>query len=66
MFTFVGQIYNIFIEARISLLGRDRFLFQAAAYGAKFGRIKYPLPVELTIGDDGSITSAIDHKHDHN
>ena len=45
------------IEALITPLGRNRFGFQAAVYDADFDKIKNPVPVELTIGNDSGITS---------
>lgn len=58
LFTFVGEIDNRWIEMLITPVGRNRFSFQAAAYGADLGGIKHPIPVELTIGNDSGITSA--------
>jgi len=57
VFTFVGQIDNMSIEAHITPLDRNRFGFEAAAYDADVSGIKNPVAVELTIGNDSGVTS---------
>jgi|GEM_PF-1374876 len=57
LFTFDGRINNKWIKALIMPLGRNRFGFEAEAYGADLDRIKNPVTVELTIGNDSGITS---------
>jgi YVTN family beta-propeller protein len=57
LFTFVGQIDNMWIEALITPLGQNRFGFQAAEYGADLSGIKNSVSMELTIGNDRGITS---------
>lgn len=58
LFASAGQIDNIWIEAIMTPLGKNRFKFQALAYGVQLGDTKNPIAVELTIGDDGGTTTA--------
>ena len=58
LFAFAGQIGNVWVEALITPLGRNRFGFQALAYGAQFRDTTNPVTVGLTIGDDGGTTTA--------
>ena len=57
LFTFAGQIDDVFILAFITPLGHNRFGFQAAEYGADLSGIKNPVQVQLNIGNDSGITS---------
>lgn len=61
--SFAGQIDNVWIEALITPLGRNRFWFRALAYGAQLGDTKNPVTVELTIGDDNGTTTANARTH---
>lgn len=62
-FAFAGQIDNVWIEAIITPFGRNRFVFQALAYGAELGEIKNPVAVGLMIGDDNGTTTAPARTH---
>ena len=57
VYVFAGKINHVSIEALITPSGSNRFVFQAAAYGANLSGIKNPVTVRLTIGDDSGTTS---------
>ncbi|MGH9144319.1 MAG: choice-of-anchor tandem repeat GloVer-containing protein [Vicinamibacterales bacterium] len=52
VYSFVGNINGVSIEALMAPSGSNRFVFQAAAYGVNLGGIVNPVTVDLTIGDD--------------
>lgn len=62
-FTFAGQIDNVWIEALIRPQGRNRFVFQALAYGTELEETNNPITVGLTIGDDRGATQVDAHAY---
>jgi YVTN family beta-propeller protein len=57
LFTFVGEIDKLWVEAVIKPLGNNRYVFQATEYDADLGKIKNPVAVELSIGKDSGTAS---------
>lgn len=57
VYVFAGKINKVSIEMLITPLGKNRFLFQAAAYDATLSGIRNPVTMELTIGNDHGTTS---------
>jgi hypothetical protein len=56
-FAFVGVIDEVALQVTITPLTRATFAFEASGAGVTLSGIVVPVPVELTIGDDGSSTT---------
>jgi hypothetical protein len=54
VYAFAGKINNVSIQALITPLGNNRFVFQAAAYGTDFTGTTNPVKVVLMIGNNDS------------
>ena len=57
VYSYVGRIDDVWIEALITPLRDNRFGFQAAAYGTNLAGTTNPVTVELAIGNDGGKSS---------
>lgn len=56
-FAFVGVIDGVTLQVTITPLTRATFAFEASGAGVTLSGIVVPVPVELTIGDDGGSTT---------